>query len=286
MSFKAGDILVIWPSLLLMTFAVVIVKWLSVYLICKFRGLHAKSAFLVSLSLIPVSEFGIILAQSGIKDGILVQNNLSLLVGLVFTSVFIGVPLLANSHTVYYRTVPEILKKIPRIFKSTGGQMPNEGYPIKDHAVICGYGRVGKYIGRALEMAGIPYLVIDYNHTVVAQLKKKGITVIYGDPADFSVLDYAQVDFAKIMVIAIPDRHTQELIISNAQKLSRHLKIICRTHHEEDQKLLKSLGVATVIQPEFEAAISISERLLNEFNVPDAEISGKISRLKIEHGLG
>ena len=75
--------------------------------------------------------------------------------------------------------------------------------PIKDHIVICGYGRVGKYIGRALEMAKIPYLVVDYNQATVADLRSKGVQVVYGDPADKDVLDYAQVDFAKAVVIAI-----------------------------------------------------------------------------------
>jgi len=68
--------------------------------------------------------------------------------------------------------------------------------------------------------------------------------------------------------------------------LNKNIKIICRTHHEEDQPYLKSLGVHTVIQPEFEAAISIAERLLGEYGVEEEGIAGKVSRLKIEHGMG
>ncbi len=161
-----------------------------------------------------------------------------------------------------------------------------EELPYRDHIVLCGYGRVGKYIGRALEMAEIPFVVVDYNNATIAALKIKGIPVVYGDPADKGVLDWAQVDYAKAIIIAIPDRHTQELVIAHAQTLNRRIKIICRTHHEEDQKYLKSLGVDAVIQPEFEAALSIVERLLPSFGVADADVAGKISRLKIEHGVG
>ena len=50
--------------------------------------------------------------------------------------------------------------------------------------VICGYGRVGKYIGRSLEMAHIPFVVVEYNHTIVKHLREKGMTVVYGDPAE------------------------------------------------------------------------------------------------------
>ena len=78
----------------------------------------------------------------------------------------------------------------------------------------------------------------------------------------------------------------QESIIGNILLLNPKIKLICRTHFEEDQKKLKGLGVETVIQPEFEAAVSMTEKLLKLFNIPADEIEGKITRLKIEHGLG
>jgi CPA2 family monovalent cation:H+ antiporter-2 len=135
-------------------------------------------------------------------------------------------------------------------------------------------------------MANIPFLVIDYNQHALKILKEQGIMTVYGDPADKDVLDYAQVDLAHSIVIAIPDRHTQEMIIGNSLSLNRRIKIICRTHHEEDQKHLKSLGVHTIIQPEFEAALTIVGRLLADYGVSEEEVSGKMSRLKIEHGVG
>jgi CPA2 family monovalent cation:H+ antiporter-2 len=135
-------------------------------------------------------------------------------------------------------------------------------------------------------MADIPFVVVDYDHHTVSMLRAKGIQVVYGDPADIDVLDYAQVDKAKSVIIAIPDRHTQEMIIGNALTLNKKIKIYCRTHHEEDQTHLKSLGVQTIVQPEFEASLSIVTRVLSEQGINSDEIAGKISRLKIEHGLG
>jgi len=152
--------------------------------------------------------------------------------------------------------------------------------------VICGYGRVGKYIGRALAMAGIPFIVIDYNHTTVHTLREKGIRTVYGDPSDIEVLDYAQVDKARVVIIAIPDRHTQEMVVANALTLSKTVRIICRTHHEEDQARLKAMGVHMIVQPEFEASLAIVTKILAQFGIQEDEITGKISRLKIEHGLG
>lgn len=274
------------PVIIVMTIAVILVKGGSIYTLLRFLGYHRKTAFLVGIYLTQVSEFGFIIAGMGIALGALSEAQSSLLVAVTFITILISSPLISNGHKAYY-FVHNFLKKIPKTFRDKEEEVPRDtGYPIQDHVVICGYGRVGKYIGRALQMSNVPFLVVDYNQHTLAGLRGSGIQTIYGDPADKDVLDYAQVDLAKSIIIAIPDRHTQEMVIGNALSLNRRIKIICRTHHEEDQRHLKSLGVQTVIQPEFEAALTIVNKLLNDFGVPPEEMAGKMSRLKIEHGIG
>ena len=160
-----------------------------------------------------------------------------------------------------------------------------EELPYKNHVVLCGYGRVGKYVGRALDMAKIRYVVIEYNHQKAQELKAKGIQVIYGDPADKDILDYAQVDYAKAVVIAIPDLTTQRQVIAHSRELNKDVEIYCRSHHEEHMEHLKTLGATAIIQPEFEASLSITDKILRSFGQKGKDIEGKITRLKIEHGL-
>jgi len=275
------------PMLLGITALILFVKWFIVFGLTRYLGNHRKTAFIVALSLMQMSEFGFIIAKEGLDVGVLNSQRYIFMVALTFCTMFVGTTLLSSSHSLYYWFYRTLGKLMPRIFSNKQELNPNsEELPIKNHIVICGYGRVGKYIGRALDMTGIPYLVVDYNQTTVADLRSRGVQVVYGDPADKDVLDYAQVDFARAVIIAIPDRHTQEMIISNAQTLNRHIRIICRTHHEEDQAHLKSLGVTTIVQPEFEAALSVINKLLPDFGISEADIAGKITRLKIEHGLG
>ena len=275
------------PTILILMVAVIFLKWLVVYGLLRLVGYHQKLAFLVGLSLTQVSEFGFVIAGVGTALGVLTPDHYTILVAVTFGSLLVSTPFVANGHGVYYWFARNLGGMIPSIFSDHAMAQPvPEQFPIENHIVICGFGRVGKYVGRALEMAGVPFLVVDYNHQTVKLLRERGINVVYGDPADKDVLDFAQVDLARAVVIAIPDRHTQELIIGHAQTLNRRIKIICRSHHEEDQSRLKSLGVTTIIQPEFEAAVSIVERLLPEFGVEPEDVDGKISRLKIEHGMG
>ena len=280
----------VWRSagmLAILTFIILTVKWIVVMGLMRFMGYHRKTSFLVAVGLTQMSEFGFIIASQGWSLGALTRDQYTLLVVLTFITILVSTPFFSQGHQLYYRLHGWMDRYLPKFFHTSREPADTkEVLPYRDHIVLCGYGRVGKYIGRALLMADIPFVVVDYNNATIARLKAKGIPVVYGDPADKNVLDFAQVEYAKAVIIAIPDRHTQELVIANAQTLNRHVTIICRTHHEEDQKYLKSLGVAAVIQPEFEAAISIVERLLPSFGVSEEDMAGKISRLKIEHGEG
>ena len=125
---------------------------------------------------------------------------------------------------------------------------------------------------------------IDGAYTV-EKAKKHGANIIYGDPSDPDILDYAQVEKATILIIAVPDRHSQEMIILNAKKLNSKLFIIGRVHKEADQIRMKDLGVDLVVQPEFEASLSIIRKIYLWHKIDKIEIVNKIKRLKIEHGL-
>ncbi len=266
---------------------ILVVKWFLVFGFTRYLGNHRKTAFVVAIALTQMSEFGFIIAREGVEHGALGHERYVFLVALTFVTMLSGTMSLSYVHTMYYWFYKTLGRFLPNLFTTKHELSPNrEELAFSDHIVICGYGRVGKYIGRALEMAEVPYVVVDYNHTTVTDLKHRGIPVVYGDPGDKDVLDYAQVDLARAMVIAIPDRHTQEMIIGNAQTLNRKIRIICRTHHEEDQKWLKSLGVTSIVQPEFEAALSVINKLLTDLGVSAEDIAGKVSRLKIEHGVG
>lgn len=287
MSIPLAAVYLMWPFFIGVTLLIIILKFVVVFLLNRFLGYHPKTAWMVGLGLLSMSEFGFILAKEGVNLGALSNQDFVLFISLVVGTIALSTPLFLHGATLYYSLKHRLGDRIFLFGRKTHLKSEkNEELPFKNHVVICGYGRVGKYIGRALEMAGVPLVVVDYNHTTITDVKEKGITVVWGDPADRDVLDKAQVDFAKAIIIAIPDRHTQELIIGHALTLNKNIQIICRSHHEEDQVRLKSLGVQVVVQPEFEASLAIIHRLLPEYGVVSDDLSGKISRLKIEHGAG
>lgn len=134
-------------------------------------------------------------------------------------------------------------------------------------------------------MADMPFIAIDYNFQIVEHAKREGVNIIYGDPSDIDILDYAEAEKAIMIIVALPEKYAQEEIILNAKKLNPKIYIISRVHRERDQKRMKDLGVHVIVQPEFEASLSIIRKIYMLHKLSKEDIIGKIRRLKIEHGL-
>ena len=200
-------------------------------------------------------------------------------------------PIIIKNKDVIYKSIRIFIKKyLPFLekfiaYRLDSSQSPIDTLDIKNHVVICGYGRIGGYIGRSLMLANIPYVAIDYNLYEVEKAKKQGVNIIYGDPTDIDILDYAQVDEAMILILALPERTAQEAVVMNAKKLNRDIFIISRVHRQSDQMRMKDLGANMVVQPEFEASLAIIKKIYLWHKMEKTDIVNKIRRLKIEHGI-
>ncbi len=273
-----------------LSLGVMVFKFLIILILIFYLGYHAKTAILVSLGLVQVGEFAFVLASLGMSQGLIDSQIYSLILSVAVLSLLATPGLILFAPKLYLSLRKISQKRFPKIYNRLFTRYDSfkphaAGLDLENHVIICGHGRVGSWIARALRMIGVPFVVIDYDHQVINQLKEKDIPVLYGDPADIDVLDYAQVEKAKVVVIAIPDRATQEMVVANCQTLNPKVKIITRIHYEGDQSRLKSLGVTSIIQPEFEAALSIIHRALQFFGVAQEEVANKIKRIKIEHGV-
>lgn len=283
-------LIVNFPQIVGLSLGVILLKFLVVLILSFYLGYHAKTAILVSFGLVQVGEFAFVLSSLGMNQGLIDSQIYSLILAVTILTLLLtpGLIFIAPKFYLWLRKITQT--RFPQIYhhlfvKYDSFRPHAVGLDLEDHVVICGHGRVGGWVARALRMLGIPFVVIDFDHQVITQLKEKDIPALYGDPADIDVLNYAQLDKAKVVVIAIPDEATQEIVVANCQTINPKIKIISRAHQEKDQSRLKALGVTSVIQPEFEAALSIIHRALHFFGVSQEEIANKIKRIKIEHGV-
>jgi CPA2 family monovalent cation:H+ antiporter-2 len=272
------------------TFLVVFIKFLTLLFIFLSLKFHTKTTFSLASYLFQIDEDAFILLSATFANKLFDYSQYVFLITSVLITLILTPIIIKNKDELYLKIRNFIKRFLPFLenfinYRLDTNKSPIDVLTIKNHIVICGYGRIGSYIGRSLMMAQIPYIAIDYNFYLVEKAKKQGANIIYGDPTDIDILDYAQVEEATILILAVPDRKTQESIILNARKLNKNIFIISRVHREKDQVRMKDLGVNLVIQPEFEASLSIIKRIYRWHNLSKEEIINKINRLKIEHGL-
>lgn len=260
---------------------------LGIYLSFKF---HSRTAFSLSIFLFQIGEDAFILIFQGLSQKVMSQDTYNFALSVVLITLLLT-PLIIHKKDQFYHTLRSFIKKnIPFLEKFIVYKFDRESpnidiLPLRNHVVICGYGRIGSYIGRALMLANISFIAIDYNFHTVEKGKKEGVNIIYGDPTDSDVLDFAECDTASVLISAVPENFSQEMIILNAKKLNPKIVIFTRVHQEVQQRRMKDLGVEVIVQPEFEASLSIIRRVLLWRGLDREEIARKIKRLKIEHGM-
>ena len=248
---------------------VVVVKSVITFVLMLAFSYHTKTSFLVAGSLTSVGEFAFVLAGLFVTKDLISPTVYNLVLATSLLTILVT-PWQIAFEPKLYRFFKNAVRRNPHIYNMIFGRLDfdksfNEELPFERHVVILGHGRVGKVIARVLMRAGIPFVGVDFNLAVVEELKRRGIPFVYGDPQDIEVLDFAQVDKAKVVVIAVPDRHSQEIIIRNALSLNPKVKIIARSHFEEDKEFLLASGAHVVVMPEREAGLSIASKILTIF---------------------
>lgn len=272
------------------TTAVVLIKMLIVLLIFLFMRFHSKQAFSLAAYLFQIDEDAFILSSIIYLHKIINYQEYLFLISSVLISLILT-PIIIEKKDILYQKVRNFLKKyLPFIetfikYRIDRDISPIDYLTIKNHIILCGYGRVGSLIGRALLLANIPFVAVDYNFSTVLKARKEGVNIIYGDPTDIDILDYVQVEEALVLISVVPDLKDQEALILNARKLNKNIFIIARAHSKANKRRLKDLGVNMIIQPEFEASIAIISRVFSHLNLPKEKIIEKLKLLRIQSGF-
>jgi CPA2 family monovalent cation:H+ antiporter-2 len=150
-------------------------------------------------------------------------------------------------------------------------------YPAR-HVIICGYGRVGRELGEALNRRGFRYTVIELNPAIVRELRSLGIEAYYGDAGSEALLRQAGIEHARTLAIATPDLITARMAIQTARRLNPGIRIIARSAGGAERDTLDEAGADEVVQPEFEAGLEFVRRVLRWHGVSSKETGALVTR--------
>jgi voltage-gated potassium channel len=120
---------------------------------------------------------------------------------------------------------------------------------LRDHFIICGYGRVGRRVAAEFRAAGVEYVVVDLGPEAIAAARDRGDPLVAGSATEDENLHAAGIVHARGLV-ASSDSDTNNLYIALSARAARpDLLIVARASDEDAAKKLRLAGADRVIQP-------------------------------------
>ena len=170
------------------------------------------------------------------------------------------------------RAMPAVTRLLHRRAGPLGELGVTTQESLRLHAIISGYGRVGRLIGPALERRGFRYVVITQQRREVDRLRARGIPAIFGDAANAEVLKMAQIDRARLVIVATSDPNETRLIVERAQALHPGMDFVVRTHSDTEAAHLRTMGgKVQAVHGERELAVQMARYALRRFGVSATE---------------
>lgn len=121
---------------------------------------------------------------------------------------------------------------------------------LKNHIIICGYGRNGKQAAKKLLNYKKPFVIIEKNKEIIEKYQSEEISFVSGNANEDEVLLEAGVDRASTLISALPNDADNLFVVLSARQINSTMTIISRASQETSYKKLKLAGANNVILPD------------------------------------
>jgi monovalent cation:H+ antiporter-2, CPA2 family len=256
-------IIVEQPFAVLATVAIIVVgKTLAGYYIILMLGQGKGVALTIAAGLAQIGEFSFILAGLGVSLAVLPAEGRDLILAGAIISILLNPLLLLAAD----RRERQLERRAARTAAPSPAPTAAPAEIIElipttlsDHAVLLGFGRVGSLIGKSLQTAGIPFLVVEESKAIVDAARAQGLEVILGNIGERNLIDALGLPRARWLISAIPDPFEACNIIRQARAAHPALRIIARAHSDGEVEEMRKFGADHVVMGEREIAREMSQ---------------------------
>lgn len=134
---------------------------------------------------------------------------------------------------------------------------------LRDHFIICDYGRVGKVIANRLKIEGMSFIVVDSDSDAVARATADGCLCLEADASVSDNLIKAGINKARGLIVVTDNDATNILIIVTARNIMPDIHIVARASSEESEMKLQMVGADRAMNPYTAVGERIARRALH-----------------------
>ncbi|MFM7690156.1 MAG: cation:proton antiporter [Alphaproteobacteria bacterium] len=262
------------PVLLLgLAFGLVLLKAGIVYGLARYFALTPAAALESALLLGPGGEFAFV--GIGLATGLaLIEPSLASFILAAISLTMAMLPLLSALARRLAPLLEEARPKDPELEALPGAQ--------QGHAIIIGYGRVGKTVAALLRQHGLSQIAVDNDPATVSRARRAAEDVFFGDAARPAFLQACGLDAARSVIITINAASEMDQIITAIRALRPDLPIISRARDAAHARHLYAQGVNETVPETIEASLQLSEAALVSLGVPMGRVIASIHQQRAD----
>jgi glutathione-regulated potassium-efflux system ancillary protein KefC/glutathione-regulated potassium-efflux system protein KefB len=258
-------------TILAITVGLIAVKAAVIFPLALTFRIKRLTALTLSLVLAQGGEFAFVLFHLASAEG--------LMPGVLTNRLILAVTLSMAATPVLYL----LCAKLSRSAASKKDDRPYDEVEERHHqVVIAGFGRFGQVIGRILAMRKIPFTALEANPSQVDFVRRFGNKVYYGDAGRLDLLRSAQVESAKVFVLALDDVETSIKVAETVKHHFPGLHLAARARNRQHALRLMDCGVDFIIRDTLLSSISLAGDVLKDIGLSRGEVQ-EITSFFLEH---
>ncbi|MBI4029194.1 MAG: cation:proton antiporter [Candidatus Blackburnbacteria bacterium] len=228
-------------------------------------GFRKHTMFQTAINLSQISEFSLIVMVLGFQAGFVSQTALTAVALTVVLSVMFSSILISFSRALYKK-----LNRLASFFEQSKYvhkiEIQKKENDLQDHVIVIGAHRMGGEIVKYLSREKIPFLVLDFNPRVIANLVNEKVNAIYGDVGDPEILDFLNLENARFVISTAPSLEDNLVLVGEIRRRKHNnCLVIARGASAREAKLLYKNGANFVVLPEMIGGEYLVQLLANHW---------------------
>jgi CPA2 family monovalent cation:H+ antiporter-2 len=240
-------------------------------------GESSKDAWAAGIMLAQMGEFGFVLIALANQNQLLPVDVASILLGAGVISMAIT-PFMVNNA----RTWSLWLSREKQLESEELHHLP-DNKSLKDHVIICGFGRVGQTVSRFLKQENIDFVAIDIDPLRTKKAREAGENILFGSSRQSELLNAAHLSQAKLVVIAFGEDKQSIEVIQKVRSMSADVPILVRTRNDDQLDALQKAGANEVVPEILEGSLMLVSQVLSLTGVPFSRIFRRVQKERKNH---
>jgi CPA2 family monovalent cation:H+ antiporter-2 len=240
-----------WTEVLLLLAVIVLGKALIITWLIHAIGFPIRIAVTVGLSLAQIGEFSFVIAEMARTKNWYTLSEYNTILAASVISLLLS-PMLFALSPVISRLAARFVRG--ERFRELREEIQVQRSVMRDHVILCGFGRVGSRVAQQLLGRKVPVVVIDLDPESILRARNQNIPIIYGDAEAREVLELANPHTASIAILTMPESSSAMVAARRLKEINPQLTVLARTHEEGKIADLRRCGVDHVVFAEEETA--------------------------------